>query len=84
MILAHSRPGDCWLHHMGERQAAVRIGRHAAVYAGAIVTPGVTVGEGAIVMEGAVVTDNVPAYTVVAGNPGRVIEELPRQKAQLA
>jgi acetyltransferase-like isoleucine patch superfamily enzyme len=80
LILAHSRPGEAWMKHMGEHKAPVRIKRHAAVYSGAIVTPGVTVGEYAIVMEGAVVTEDVPPYTVVAGAPARVIKELPRDK----
>lgn len=82
IIMAHSRPGDCWMNAMGERRAPVQIKRHAAIYPGAILMPGVTVGECAIVREGAVVTENVPPYVVVAGNPGRVIEELPREKAQ--
>jgi galactoside O-acetyltransferase len=42
----------------------------------AIVLKGVTIGEGAVVGAGAVVTRNVPAYTVVAGNPARPIREL--------
>lgn len=82
IILAHSRPGDCWMSYMGEQRAPVRVKRHAAIYAGAIITPGVTVGECAIVREGAVVEEDVPPYAVVAGNPGRVIEELPQEKAQ--
>lgn len=81
VILAHSRPADAWMEHLGEHRAPVRIKRHAAVYAGAILTPGVTVGEYAIVKEGAVVVDDVPPFTVVAGVPARVIEELPKEKA---
>jgi acetyltransferase-like isoleucine patch superfamily enzyme len=36
---------------------------------------GVTIGDGAIVAAGAVVTKDVPAYSLVAGNPARVIKE---------
>lgn len=42
-----------------------------------IVLKGVTVGEGAVVGAGSVVTKDVPAWTLVAGNPARVIKVLP-------
>ena len=41
----------------------------------AIVLPGVTIGEGAIVAAGAVVTKDVEPWTVVGGNPARVIKK---------
>lgn len=44
----------------------------------ACVMPGVTVGEGSIVGAGAVVTHDVPPYTIVAGNPARVVRKLPQ------
>jgi Acetyltransferase (isoleucine patch superfamily) len=40
------------------------------------VTPGTTIGENAIVAAGAVVTKNVPANTIVAGIPARVIKTI--------
>jgi maltose O-acetyltransferase len=43
---------------------------------GAILLPGVTIGRNAVVGAGAVVSRNVPANTVVAGNPARVIREI--------
>jgi virginiamycin A acetyltransferase len=39
----------------------------------ATVLPGVTIGDGAVVGAGAVVASDVPAYTVVAGNPARPV-----------
>lgn len=44
--------------------------------AGAIILPGVTVGENSIVGAGSVVTKDVPANTVVAGNPAKFIKNL--------
>ena len=43
----------------------------------AIVLKGVTIGEGAVVGAGAVVTKDVPPWTVVAGNPAKIIREIP-------
>ena len=42
-----------------------------------IILKGVTIGEGAIVGAGSVVTKDVPAWTLVAGNPAKVIKEIP-------
>lgn len=41
-----------------------------------IILKGVTIGEGAIVGAGSVVTKDVPAWTVVAGNPAKVVKNL--------
>jgi acetyltransferase-like isoleucine patch superfamily enzyme len=45
----------------------------------AIVLAGVTIGEAAVVAAGAVVTKDVLPYTVVGGNPAKVIGERTRQ-----
>lgn len=43
---------------------------------GATIVPGVKIGKGAVVAAGTVVTKDVEPYTVVAGNPGRIIKKL--------
>jgi len=54
----------------------VKIGDDAWIGACAIIVRGVTVGQGGIVAAGAVVTKDVPAYSIVAGNPAVVVREL--------
>lgn len=51
----------------------ITIGAQAWVAAGCFIAPGVSVGEGAVVGAYSVVTKDVPAWTVVAGNPARFI-----------
>src|SRR6202022_1029242 len=52
----------------------VHIGHDVWIGHGAIVLPGRSVGTGAVVAAGAIVTQDVPAYTMVAGNPARMIK----------
>lgn len=42
----------------------------------AIILKGVTIGEGAVIAAGTVVTKDVSPYTVVGGNPARVIKKI--------
>ncbi|WP_109484801.1 acyltransferase [Occallatibacter savannae] len=50
--------------------------RGASVGTGATILPNVTIGENAIVGAGSVITRDVPANTVVAGNPAKVLRAL--------
>jgi acetyltransferase-like isoleucine patch superfamily enzyme len=45
-----------------------------------IILKGVIIGEGAIVGAGSVVIKNVPDWTIVAGNPARIIREIPEHE----
>jgi acetyltransferase-like isoleucine patch superfamily enzyme len=52
------------------------VSKGAWIGARAIILKGVTIGEGAIVGAGSVVTKDVPAWTMVAGNPARAIRKV--------
>lgn len=52
----------------------ITIGSCVWIATGAMIMPGVTVGDGAVVGAGAVVTKDVAPWTVVGGNPARVIK----------
>jgi len=57
----------------GVSKGPVFIGNDVWVGGNAMILSGVTIGDGAIVAAGAVVTQNVPAYSIVAGVPARVL-----------
>ena len=61
--------------------APVVLKKGCSIGMGSMIMPGVTVGEGAIVGAYSLVTKDVPAWTVVAGNPAKVIYQIKeRQK----
>ncbi len=51
----------------------ITIGAQSWVAAGCYIGPGIAIGEGAVVGAYSVVTKDVPAWTIVAGNPARVL-----------
>jgi acetyltransferase-like isoleucine patch superfamily enzyme len=56
--------------------APVRIGDKVWIGFGASILAGVTIGDGAVVGAGSIVTRDVAPWTIVAGNPARVIRQL--------
>ncbi len=56
--------------------APVKLENDVWIGANATVLKGVTIGEGAIVAAGSVVNKDVPAHTMVAGAPARVVKEI--------
>jgi len=54
----------------------IRVERNVWIGFDACILPGVTIGEGSVVGAKSVVTESVPPFTVVAGNPARVIRTL--------
>lgn len=64
-VLSHDRVRGLFLH--------TRIGANCFIGGNSLILPGVEIGDGSIVGAGAVVTKSVPARSIVAGNPARVV-----------
>lgn len=52
----------------------VKIGEGTHVGAGAVVTPGISIGKWVIIGAGSVIIEDIPDFSTVVGNPGRVIK----------
>ena len=69
--LTHARP---W---MPIERAAPTVGRGARIGGGTLLLPGVVVGANALVLAGSVVASSVPEGAIVAGNPTRIVGQVP-------
>jgi maltose O-acetyltransferase len=67
-----TNPDIPWRDQGWEKQAVV-IEEDAWIGAASFIMPGVHIGKGAIISAGTVLAKSVPAFSIVAGNPGRVI-----------
>lgn len=76
----YGKPG-CYdeIDWTGVKSAPIEIGDKVWIGFDAVILKGVRIGEGAIVGARAVVTRDVEPFTVVAGNPARVVRHLDRE-----
>ena len=58
-------------------EAPIKICSRAWIGYGVSIFKGVTIGEGAVIGAGSVVTHDIPSYCLAAGNPAKVIRQLP-------
>jgi acetyltransferase-like isoleucine patch superfamily enzyme len=61
-------------------RGGILIGKEVWLGYGSIVLDGVTIGDGAVIGAGSVVTQDVPAFTVAAGNPARIVKHRKEQE----
>jgi len=71
------------LRPFGRATQPITIADNVWVGERAIITKGVTIGENSIVGAGAVVTKDVPANTIVAGNPAKIVKEINPNRRKL-
>ncbi len=63
------------IHEQGVSTAPIVVEDESWIGSNAVIVAGVTIGKHSIVAAGSVVTKSVPPYSVVVGNPGRVIKQ---------
>ena len=54
---------------------AVFIGKNVWIGDKVTILPGTTIGDGAIVAANSVVSKDIPAYSVAAGNPAKILKQ---------
>jgi len=75
-------PGFSWLTEYSKNSKPVKIGRGCFIGARSIILKGVTLGDRVIIGAGSVVTKDIPAYSIAAGNPARIVRTLPKPNLQ--
>ena len=53
----------------------IEIGDDVWIGANTVILPGIKIGHGAVIGAGSIVTHDVPEYTIVAGNPAKIIKK---------
>jgi acetyltransferase-like isoleucine patch superfamily enzyme len=75
-------PEFSWLTEYSKNSKPIKIGRGCFIGTRSIILKGVTLGDRVVIGAGSVVTKDVPAYSVAAGNPARVVRTLPNPNLQ--
>lgn len=70
IILSHDYSTQ---RHAGNFAEDTKIGERCFIGCASIIMPGVQIGNECIIAAGSVVTKDVPAYSIVAGNPAKII-----------
>lgn len=87
VLLTHQRDfskyniGD-HVHDLEYVVKPIVVGDHVSIGAGSIILPGITIGDGAIISAGSVVRKDIAPYTLVSGNPAKIVTKF-KHKSKL-
>lgn len=59
----------------GFQSEQVVIGKNVWIGANSVILPGIKIGDNSVIGAGSIIVEDVPAYSVVAGNPARIIKQ---------
>ncbi len=83
MIIDHAHGNNSWKEmkiHPGDRdlysKGPVIIGEKTWLCENVVILPNVHIGKGCIIGASAVVTKDIPDYSVVAGNPAKIVKKI--------
>ncbi|MFC1504698.1 acyltransferase [Spirochaetota bacterium] len=83
VIMAHFKAGDELREKYYPLETKpVKICSGAFIGVSSVILPGVTVGKCAIIAAGSIVSQDVPPYTVAAGNPARIVKKITENPQQ--
>ena len=78
-LLTHTTPGIEFKSLFESYVSPIIINSHSWIGINSTIMPGVTIGPFSVVAAGSVVFEDVPPYTVVRGNPAKVVAKLPNR-----
>ncbi len=71
-------------YRQGIHTEQVIIGKNVWIGANSVILPGVKIGDNSVIGAGSTITKDVPAYSVVAGNPAEIIKKYDSKTKQWA
>jgi acetyltransferase-like isoleucine patch superfamily enzyme len=66
----------------GVQTSQVVIGKNVWIGANSVILPGVKIGDNSVIGAGSTIIEDVPAYSVVAGNPAKIIRQYDSESKQ--
>lgn len=87
LLLCHQRDlsdyciGDDY-SKLGYKIKKIHLKKGCLIGMNSMVMPGVTIGEGALIGASSLVTKDIPAWTIAAGRPAKVMREISKRKGE--